>query len=121
MSLNRTIRRATKAALKAMNSVGEDIKYNQESSAIYDTDKGTVNRTDVPISIKGWFTSFKESQIDGINVQPGDKRLTLSVIDIKFEPSLTDFITDESGQEWEVINIKLPPPKILYILQVRRP
>jgi len=121
MSLSRSIRKATKAALRSINSIAEDIKFHRTASAVYDVDTGADKRRTVPIPLKGWFTSFEERHIDGNNVQPGDKRLTFSVTDVDIEPTLSDFIVDGSDQKWEIINIKLPPPKILYILQVRRP
>lgn len=121
MSLARSIRKATKTSLKAMNSVGESVVYHQVTGSSYDTDLGSVRRTTLSFPIRAWFTSFKEKEVDGNNVRPEDKRCTFEVMSLAIVPSLKDFVIDEAGEEWEVMNKKLPPPKILYILHVRRP
>jgi len=122
VSLNTSIRKATRSALKAMESIAEDITYHEViGRPTYDADAGSFTRKTSPTTIKGWFTSFEERHVDGENVQPGDKRLTFEVISSSIVPKLNDFVIDEAGDEYEVINIKLPPPKILYILHVRRP
>lgn len=122
MSLNTSIRKATRRSLKAMESIAEDVTYHQVTGEpVYDADAGSFTRKTSPATIKGWFTSFEEKHVDGDKVQPGDKRLTFEVISTSIVPKMNDFVVDEAGDEWEVINIKLPPPKILYILHVRRP
>lgn len=122
MSLNTSIRKATRSALKAMESIAENVTYHQVTgNPVYDADAGSFTRNTAPTTIKGWLTSFEERHVDGDNVQPGDKRLTFEVISTSIVPKMNDFVVDEAGDEWEVINIKLPPPKILYILHVRRP
>ena len=122
MSLNSSIRKATRKSLKAMESIAETITYRQVTGEpVYDADAGSFTRNTSAVTIKGWFTSFEERHVDGDNVQPGDKRLTFEVISTSIVPKMNDFVLDEAGAQWEVINIKLPPPKILYILHVRRP
>jgi len=121
MSLERNIKQVTKQALAQMTSIAENVRYARASAITYNPETGAPNRTSVTVPLKAWFTSFEERQIDGNNVQPGDKRLTFAVLDLPFEPSLNDTVTDEAGEIWEVMNFKIPPPKILFILQVRRP
>ena len=123
MSLKASIRKATRHGLKvAQSSIAEKIVYNQVQDPVYDTDSGEATRpSSKKFTIDAWFTSFKEMHVDGNNVQPGDQRCTFEVLDLAITPNMHDFLLDAAGDQWEVINIKLPPPKILYILHVRRP
>jgi len=122
MSLEKNIKQVTKQALAQMSSIGENVLYSRVAGNItYNTDTGAPSRPSIGVPLKAWFTSFEERQIDGNNVQPGDKRCTFPIQSLPFEPQLNDRVTDESGEIWEVMNFKIPPPKCLFILQVRRP
>lgn len=122
MSLKTQIRQATRTALKEMSSVSESVTYQKMAvDSVYDPETGTPSRTSQAFPVRGYFTSFKEDEVDGNNVQPGDQRLTFDVLDLSFEPRLADHVIDGAGLEWEVIAVKTPPPKIIHILTVRRP
>lgn len=122
MSLRTQIRHATRTALKEMNSIAENVIYQKMTGdATYNVESGAPTRTTQSFPVRGFFTSFKEDDVDGNNVQPGDQRLTFDVLDLVFTPRLADFVVDGAGLEWEVIAVKTPPPKVIHILTVRRP
>jgi len=123
MSLKSSIIRASRTAFRAMDSVGVPITYNVTGEINYDVASG-VSVRDVLATYnieKAWFTSYKLADIDGEMIQSKDRRLTIQATDVTFDVTLADNVIDEDGNVWEVIDIKLPPPGIVYILQVRGP
>lgn len=122
MTLAVAIQQATEAALGAMDSISEPFTYQEVDSTAYNTELGSVSRQiKGSHPLNGWFTSYKEQEIDGNNVQPKDKRLTILATKVLFTVRLHDYILDHCGTTWEVINFKRPPPRSVYILQIRKP
>lgn len=123
MSLKRAIKRATKAALKAQNSISQRVVYQQTGPAGYNPNTSTPTRPiekSYPIP-EAWFTSFKTSEIDGAVVQPMDQRMTVYGDKLPFEPKMRDYVLDEKGVQWEVMDYKGPISGAVHIFRVRRP
>lgn len=123
MTLRNAIRKATKMALAAQGSIAVPVTYQRVGSTTVNTDTGQHTRNvlasySIP---EAFFTSYKEREIDGNNVQPADKRMTVDAKHITLDPALHDYVVDDQGVTWEVINFKIPPPRVILIFQVRRP
>jgi hypothetical protein len=72
-------------------------------------------------NVKGMPTSYTTSQIDGLSVMSGDKKVLFRTdrlaatagIDAKW------YLIDSSGKRWDVVTVSLDPADAMWTVQVR--
>jgi hypothetical protein len=108
--------RASKAAARKL--------FKADARGDYDPITDTVSGKDTtPPTISALMTSFKEKDVDGLNVQPSDVRCTILASDLTSRqlpvPKVQSEIQRADGTRWITKNVK-DTLGVLYILQIRK-
>lgn len=109
----------SKTAQKLIAEKGRTVTLRRAGDIVYDPATDTMTSSQTDTSVKGVFTSFKQSEIDGTLILRGDKKLLLAA---GIEPQGNDVIVDGTTQ-YRVVEIMAVHPGdtvILYTLQVRK-
>jgi hypothetical protein len=110
----------TQAGLDMMDDLAVDITYWSMGQQSYDPATGEQNRDETAYTgLRGIFTNFSFTEVDGSNVQVKDMKLIIKG-DLPVEPNFGDRIQAPDGY-WEVVNMRGPPSRPCWILQVRAP
>ena len=71
--------------------------------------------TDTTTAINVLFGSFKQKEVDGVNVRRGDKRLLIRQSELAAQPQANDYITENaSGTKWLIVGIEFDPTESLW-------
>jgi hypothetical protein len=104
---------------------GKPLTLTVKGSPTYDPDTGTVTGSETDYTVQVYFYNYNLSDIDGVNVQRGDRRAVLPLVDtlgsIIPEPESGDEISGE-GDKVSIVSVAkimsgMNP--VCYMLQVR--
>lgn len=128
MSLKHQIQKATRKAFEAGKSLqaggvqddGKELFLIERGKMTYDTNSGENNVPEVRHKISGFFSAFKEEEINGLTVRPEDRRVVLEKRNTPVEPKLSDKI-EYDKEEWSIFRVKLVQSDSVYNLHLRNP
>jgi len=121
MGLTNAFRNAAQTVVNAFGDVGASTNYASYASTTYNTSAGVDTAVYATVAgVTVIFDSFELSQIDGIHIQPEDKKAFIPAKAISaVTPKAADRII-QSGVVWNVVNMKVDPAGALHVLQVRK-
>jgi hypothetical protein len=121
MALKATIRRAVKAAFKAMDDIPKVCTYKSVAGApVRDLDSGTSSRTETSYTLPMVvFAKFSERQIDRDPALLTDMKMLFPSEDLPVPPKQSDTVIDDVGVTWVIMKRISDPAAIVTILQVR--
>jgi len=105
-----------------MDSMREQVTYEEITEDSYDTTTGVVTRTPTEHLIRAFFIRFTDKEMQqGVfpSIQPSDRKVILLITEITFTISLHDRIRNKDGT-WEIVEFKKDTSESIYMLQVRR-
>lgn len=105
-----------------MRSLAETVTYTQPSDdKVYDNDTDSyIDASPTVVKVQAFFTSFREKEVDNLNVRPLDQRCTIERSKLQLEPVPGDTITRADG-DWKVLQVRREPSESLWILHIRKP
>ena len=110
-----------KTSLRLLTMFGQDIGLATTVTGEYDPETGTQPINESTTVRKGLFERFKvgESNIRGVLVQSGDRRLLLATNGVA--PTTEDYV-DASGVRYQIVSVDVENPAgtpVIYYLHLR--
>jgi hypothetical protein len=119
MGLKDTIQAGIASGLAAIGNVRRTVTYHAQAAApSYTPATGAVTRLEQDYQVTGLVYGYARKDIDGVLVQPFDRRLLCHQADLPVSPKLTERLTLD-GQTWEVVGIEEDPAEAVWMLQIR--
>jgi len=90
-------------------------------ASTYDTATGRVINTETAYSdVPMVFASYKSEEIDDSEIVTTDQKVIIAANDLPVVPKVQDRVSDPSGEEYMIMDVKGVPGKSLWRLQVRK-
>ena len=111
--------------LRLIQQHGKTLTLIVKGSPTYDPSTGTVTGSDTPYTTLGYFYNYNLSEMSGLDIQMGDRRLVLPIRDTSSdllpEPEAGDEVTGEGDKVTvvSVAKIMSGSSPVCYICQVR--
>lgn len=121
MSLKTTLRKAVKAAFKALDDVPKKCVYKSVTgTTVRDHANGTLIRVtqDYPLPMVV-FARFQEKDTDKDPALLTDMKMIFPRDDLPALPKVSDTVLDEDGVTWAIVKRLTDPAALVTILQVR--
>lgn len=119
MGLRSTIAAAVKSSFVAVGDIKTAMTFRASSSpTTYNESTGIYARVDSDTTLDAILTDFEQSEIDGIKIEPTDRKVLIDAADLSNDPTIEDRIIIET-KEFRIVNWKKDPSESLYTIQVR--
>lgn len=113
------IRSGVATAFSTAESIWDAGTYYKVTSGTYNPADGTSPHTTTGTAVKAIFGMFHQREIDGQQVQSGDKKIFIRQTDLAVEPQRNDYYVDANAVRWDVELIHIEPTRSLWILRGR--
>lgn len=104
---------------------GKSLTFTVKGDPTYNTSAGTVSRSETAYTVKGYFYNYTLSDFDGSDIQRGDRRLVINLVDTSGnaipEPESGDEVSGE-GDKVSIIRVSKimsGSGAVCYMCQVR--
>lgn len=104
---------------------GKSLTFVVKGDPTYDASAGTVTRSEASYTVKGYFYNYNIMDLNGVDIQLGDRRLVLNILDTSNsaipEPEPGDEVSGEGDKVSivRVAKIVSGTSAVCYICQVR--
>lgn len=117
MSLKATIAAGVKTALAAVGDVRKTIVFTEVSVGAYDPEADALTTTEVDTTISvPWVRPAKAEMEFYPAVNRDVAKIIIEAASLSGEPSLEDYVTDETGARWEIVRTTRDPSDSVYVL-----
>lgn len=121
MALKATVRRAVKAAFKALDDIPRKVTYKSTGAPQRNLDAGTATRPVTPYTLP--MVAFVRFSAREVEKDPllllTDVKMLFPTEDLPVAAKENDIVTDDKGTTWEVIRRLSDPADVLTTLQTR--
>lgn len=111
------------SAVATVFSVAQSIQdagvFSHVTAGTYDPTTGADPSSNANTSVNALFGMFDQREIDGTNVQSGDKKLFIKQTELTTPPQRKDYYTDSDGVRWDVFMVGIEPTESVWILGIR--
>lgn len=120
MTLKGAVERATGLAMKSMDSIRKTATFQRKSSGSYDPVSGSVTSVvEESSEVRVVFHDYRDREVDGNIVQPGDRKVILERNQVSQRPQLVDELV-VGAETWKIINVVGDEEGPIYHLHVRQ-